>query len=199
MDSEIIIRTAELADAEQLLEIYRPYVEETAITFEYDVPEVEEFRGRISHVLEKYPYLAAEREGAIVGYAYAGPFVGRAAYGWSAESSIYVARSARRQGVGGRLYAALEAALREMGVLNLNACIGCPEAEDEYLTCNSVEFHRHLGYRLVGKFHNCGYKFGRWYHMVWMEKMLGGHPDCPAPVQPFPAVRENLAGSVLKK
>ena len=96
------------------------------------------------------------------------------------------------------LYAALEAALREMGVLNLNACIGCPEAEDEYLTCNSVEFHRCLGYRWVGQFHSCGYKFGRWYDMVWMEKMLGLHSAVPEPVRPFPAVRPTLVGNVLE-
>ena len=196
----ILIRTAELKDAEHLVEIYRPYVEETAITFEYDVPTAEEFRGRIARVLEKYPYLVAEREGAVAGYAYAGPFVGRAAYDWSAESSIYLDRALRRQGIGKQLYAALETALKAMGIFNLNACIGYPEVEDEHLTRNSVEFHQHLGYQWVGQFHNCGYKFGRWYHMVWMEKMLGTHPAQPAPVVPFPAVRDALvARGILRK
>ena len=198
MDTGLIIRTAQVGDAPQLLEIYRPYVENTAITFEYDVPTLEEFRGRVARTLEKYPYLAAERNGKVVGYAYAGPFVGRAAYDWSAEASIYVWQDARRQGIGSRLYFALEAALKAMGILNLNACIAYPEAADEHLDRNSVEFHRCLGYRWVGQFHSCGYKFGRWYDMVWMEKMLGLHSAVPEPVRPFPAVRPTLVGNVLE-
>lgn len=193
MAAAITIRTAALPDAERLLEIYRPYVEETAITFEYDVPTIDEFRGRMTRVLEKYPYLVAERDGTIVGYAYAGPFVGRAAYDWSVETTIYLDRAVRRQGIGKALYTALETVLGAMGILNLNACIGYPETEDAYLTRNSVEFHAHLGYQWVGQFHNCGYKFGRWYHMVWMEKMLGEHPLQPDPVVPFSSVRAALA------
>lgn len=193
MAAAITIRTAALPDAERLLEIYRPYVEETAITFEYDVPTIDEFRGRMTRVLEKYPYLVAERDGTIVGYAYAGPFVGRAAYDWSVETTIYLDRAVRRQGIGKALYTALETVLGAMGILNLNACIGYPETEDAYLTRNSVEFHAHLGYQWVGQFHNCGYKFGRWYHMVWMEKMLGEHPVQPDPVVPFSSVRAALA------
>ncbi len=193
MAAAITIRTAVLPDAERLLEIYRPYVEETAITFEYDVPTIDEFRGRMTRVLEKYPYLVAERDGTIVGYAYAGPFVGRAAYDWSVETTIYLDRAVRRQGIGKTLYTALETVLGAMGILNLNACIGYPETEDAYLTRNSVEFHAHLGYQWVGQFHNCGYKFGRWYHMVWMEKMLGEHPLQPDPVVPFSSVRAALA------
>ena len=84
-------------------------------------------------------------------------------------------------------------------ILNLHACIGYPETEDEYLTKNSVEFHAHMGYRMVGKFHKCGYKFGRWYDMVWMEKMLGDHPASPLPIVLFPDIRaEDLRGIGIK-
>ena len=76
------------------------------------------------------------------------------------------------------------------GILNLNACIAVPEQDDEYLTSNSESFHKHLGYRMVGKFHNCGYKFGRWYHMIWMEKMIGGHGEQPEEIIPFPALKK---------
>ena len=86
-----------------------------------------------------------------------------------------VSPAAQKQGLGRRLYEALEARLRDMGFLNLYACIGYPEEEDEYLTRNSAEFHAHLGFRKVGEFHLCGYKFGRWYHMIWMEKLVGEH------------------------
>ena len=78
-------------------------------------------------------------------------------------------------GIGGKLHAALEEELKNRGFLNTYACIAYPEQEDEYLNKNSVEFHSHLGYRLVGEFYKCGYKFNRWYNMVWMEKLIGEH------------------------
>ena len=180
------IRIAVPGDAKELLSIYAPYVEKTAITFEYDVPSLEEFQRRIRHTLERYPYLAAEQDGQILGYAYTGPFVGRAAYQWAAETSIYLRKDARRMGIGRKLYDALEDISRRQNILNLNACIGYPEQEDEYLTMDSVRFHSQMGYRMVGKFYQCGYKFGRWYHMVWMEKIIGEHRDQPAPLIPFP-------------
>ena len=83
------------------------------------------------------------------------------------------------------LYGALERALKKQNILNLYACIAWPEEEDEYLTKDSEAFHRRLGYRLAGEFRRCGYKFGRWYHMIWMEKHIGPHPDCPEAVVPF--------------
>lgn len=182
------IRPASPEDAPALLDIYAPYVRETAITFEYDVPSPEEFRERIRGTLERYPYLAAEAGGELLGYAYAGPFHPRAAYGWTAEASIYLRRDRRGLGLGRRLYGALEDLCRAQGVLNLNACVACPEKEDAYLTWNSVEFHAHLGFRSIGMFRQCGYKFGTWYNMTWMEKHLGDHPARPAPVVPFPAL-----------
>lgn len=176
------IRSAEINDAEALLAIYTPYIKETAITFEYEVPALVEFTQRIWKTLQRYPYLVAECDGQMVGYAYAGAFKERAAYDWSVETSIYVAKEARRRGVGEVLLLALEAELKRRGFLNVNACIAYAEAEDEYLTPASVCFHQKLGYQMVGRFHQCGYKFGRWYDMVWMEKMLGEHiaqPACP--------------------
>ena len=134
MRGDVVVRDAVSEDAERLVEIYRPYVETTAITFEYDVPTVGEFRGRMERTMEKYPYLVAEMDGYVVGYAYAGRFVGRAAYDWSVETTIYLDRGMRGRGIGRRLYGALEEALKDMGVLNLNACIAYPEKEDEYLT-----------------------------------------------------------------
>lgn len=172
---EIQIRKASVSDAEELLGIYAPYVEKTAISFEYETPSLEEFRRRIRKTLERYPYLCILADGVITGYAYAGPFVGRAAYNRSSEMTIYLDPEARKYGFGRRLYEALEAALKEQGILNLYACIGYPEEDDEYLTKNSAQFHEHLGYRLAGRFRKCGYKFGRWYDMIWMEKIIGKH------------------------
>lgn len=191
MDNKIIIRTASAADAPALLKIYRPYVENTAITFEYDVPSTEEFASRIQHTLRKYPYLVAEEKGTLLGYAYAGPFHERPAYDWAVETSIYVDQSLKHRGIGRRLHDALETALREQGILNMNACIAYPPKEDEHLDKNSVEFHTHMGYRLVGEFHKCGYKFNHWYNMVWMEKLIGEHLTVQEPPK-FPLHRLQL-------
>ena len=190
--AEMRIRIATEADAGRLLEIYAPYVMETAITFEYEVPSREEFAARIRKVLERYPYLVAERDGVIVGYAYASPFHSRAAYSWGVETSIYVDKSCKRAGVGGKLHEALETILRKQGILNMNACIAYPEEEDEYLTGDSVRFHDHLGYRMIGGFKKCGYKFKRWYNMVWMEKHIGEHLDNQPDVKCFDQVREHV-------
>ena len=169
------IRKARIDDASRLLEIYRYYVENTAISFEYVVPSEGEFASRIAKTMEKYPYIVLEEEGRIQGYAYAGPFVGRAAYDHSCEVTIYLDHKSRGKGYGRKLYELLESELQDMGMLNLYACIGDPVTEDEYLTKNSEQFHQHLGFLKVGEFHKCGYKFGRWYNMIWMEKMIGEH------------------------
>lgn len=175
--NDIIIRNATTADAADILKIYSYYVENTAITFEYDVPTLEEFAGRIEKTLKRYPYLVILCDGKIMGYAYAGTFKDRAAYDWSVETTVYLAHDAVKCGLGKRLYLALEEALKQQGIINLYACIGHPIEEDEYLTKNSAQFHEHLGYETVGHFHKCGYKFGRWYDMIWMEKIIGDHKD----------------------
>lgn len=184
----ITIRTAVLQDAEALLEIYAPYVKNTAITFEYDVPTVEEFAGRMSNVLRRYPYLVAEVDGEPAGYAYAGPFKERAAYDWAVETTVYVKEDMKKHGIGRALYEALEKTLAAQGILNLNACIAFLEKEDEYLTTHSVKFHKKMGFSEVGRFHKCGCKFGRWYDMVWMEKHIGTHEENPAEVRSFAEV-----------
>ena len=198
-ENNIRIRVASENDAEAILAIYAPYVIKTSITFEYEVPTLEEFRGRMHHTLQKYPYLVAEQDGKILGYAYVGPFHARAAYDWAVETSIYVDENLRHSGVGGRLNRVLEAVLKAMGILNMEACIGVPEVEDEHLTRNSENYHAHIGYRLVGEFYKCGYKFGRWYNMVWMEKMIGEHKDeMSAPVW-FPELPEETIQELLAK
>jgi phosphinothricin acetyltransferase len=180
------IREAVIADAKAIQAIYAPYVEQTAVTFEYNVPSEEEFRKRIETVKQKYPWIVAERlrvgdgtsgmaDGKIVGYAYASAFKPRDAYQWAVETSIYVDGSMKRCGIGRQLHEALEQRLKAQGILNMNACISFIETEDEYLTQDSVRFHEQLGYKEVAHFHLCGKKFGRWYDMIWMEKIIGEH------------------------
>lgn len=191
--SDFIIRAASLEDAPTLLALYTPYVEKTAITFEYDVPSLQEFSKRIETTLKNFPYLVAEWEGEIVGYAYASSFKERAAYQWSVETSIYVQQNKKRMGIGRILYEVLEEILKEQHILNVNACVGVPVAEeDEYLTYDSVRFHERLGYHLAARFSKCGYKFHRWYDMVWLEKHIGEHLCEPYQVLEFDKVKEKF-------
>ena len=169
---EIKIRAATVDDAPELLKIYSPYVTDTAISFECTVPTVDEFRNRIVNILKNFPYLVAERDGQIVGYAHAKSFVGREAYRVSAELTIYLDKNFRGHGVGKKLYGELEKLLARQGITNLYACVAYSEVEDEFLTRTSVKFHEHCGFKICGKFTNCGEKFSRRYSMVWLEKLL---------------------------
>ena len=173
------IRVATLEDAQELLNIYEYYVLNTAISFEYEVPTVHEFEARIQNTLLKYPYLVAEvvseNQNDIIGYAYASEFKSRPAYDWAVETSIYIKNGLTKSGVGKKLYQELEKYLKMQNITNMNACIAVPEVEDEYCTTNSLDFHKHIGFNMVGEFHKCGYKFNRWYNMVWLEKIIGEH------------------------
>lgn len=171
------IRQAVITDAPRLAEIYAYYTERTAISFEYTAPTAEEFADRMTGILGKYPYLVAEEDGVITGYAYAHPFIERAAYRYSCEVTIYLDPAYCKKGLGKALYRALEEALLPTGMTNLYACVGVTDAPDEFLNNNSADFHRHMGYRTVGTFVNCGYKFGRWYSMAWMEKIIRKHTE----------------------
>ncbi len=169
----IEIRTVTPEDAERLLEIYSYYVKNTAISFEYEIPSLEEFRERIVNISKRYPYICAIADEKIIGYAYAGVFHEREAYRYSVELSIYVDLERRRGGCGRALYAALEERLKNQGIKNLYACIAVPPKKaDEYLTFDSMKFHKKMGYKIAGHFHSCGIKFDRWYDMIYMEKLL---------------------------
>ena len=177
MIDDISIRFAKPEDAKELLKIYAYYVTDTAISFETEVPSEEEFKLRIEEVLKSYPFIVACKDDEILGYAYLHSFVGRKAYELSAETTIYLNPDKKKMGIGKKLYSVLEDIAKAQNITNLYSCIGYVDKEDEYLNNNSVQFHEHIGYRMVGKFENCGHKFGRWYHMVWMEKIIGEHGE----------------------
>ena len=160
-----MIRVAVEADVPAILEIYAPYVTDTTITFEYDVPTPEEFLNRFRTVTRDFPWLVWEEQGEILGYAYACRPFERAAYSWCAEPSIYLTPAARGRGIGRRLYLALEELLNMLGYRVLLALI-----TGENLA--SVAFHEKLGYAIAGEIHHCGWKFNRWLNVFWMEKHL---------------------------
>lgn len=181
MKESVNIRKAEKQDAQALLDIYAPYVTQTAVTFEYEVPTLAEFSRRMEEIQTKFPYLVAQRGEAFLGYAYASPFKTRPAYGWAVELTVYVRQDCRGKGVGKALYLALEAYLKRQKVQNLNACIAYPNPD-------SVAFHERLGYKTVAHFTKCGYKLGRWYDIIWMEKLIGDHGENPDSVLPVSAL-----------
>ena len=163
----IEIRNAQVEDAANLVAIYAPYVEKTAITFETQVPTAEDFENRIKKTMEKFPYLVAIEEGQIVGYAYASTYYARAAYDWTVELSVYVQKEARGKGVGTLLYTALEEELTARGFKNFLACIALPNPA-------SIALHEKRGYEQVAHFKKIGYKFGTWHDIVWLQKSLLG-------------------------
>ena len=159
------IRPAAAADLPQMLALYAPYVRETTISFEYTAPTLQEFTERFQRITAHFPWLIAEENGEILGYAYADRLFSRAAYAWSAEPSIYVRQDCRHRGVGRALYGALEPLLADLGYVNLFVLV---TAENE----NSLWFHERMGYQTAAALPHVGYKFGRWLDSVWMWKTI---------------------------
>lgn len=176
------VRLATVQDVPRILEIYGPYVENTAISFEYTVPSLREFTQRFLDITAQFPWLVWEENGTVLGYAYGSLPFERAAFQWSAEASIYLCPEARGKGIGKKLYAALEQLLQAQGYRKVYAII---------TTANepSVAFHRAVGYRHTATMPDCGYKFGKWYGTVWMEKDLNtwdAPPREPCPIHQIP-------------
>lgn len=164
------IRDARRSDVPAMLAIYAPFVEHTAVSFEYDVPTEAEFARRLEEHQAAFPWLVCEENGRIMGYAYAGRAFERAAYGWNAEISCYLAPELRGRGVGRRLYARIEEILTRLGYYKLFAVVTSANAP-------SVAFHRALGFREAACFRNVGYKQGGWYDVLWLEKTLCDRPE----------------------
>lgn len=181
----MIIRKARKEDAGQIAEIYRPYVEETAISFECTAPCKEEMCRRITQTLKTYPWLVAEETGEILGYAYTGRYKERKAYDHAAEISIYIKKEHHKKGIGKALYLKLEEISKEQNITNLYACITTERNKDSERTSESTRFHEHMGYKFIALFNCSGNKFGKWYNTVFMEKIIGAHPENPPEIIPF--------------
>lgn len=160
-----MLRIATEKDIPEILSIYAPYVENTTYSFEYDVPCLRSFTQRFYDITAKYPWLVWEEDGRILGYAYGSAAFTRAAYSWTAEPSIYLRPEAKGTGVAQMLYAGLEAILREQGYQVLYALITAENIP-------SLRFHRKQGYQVCMELENCGYKFGRWVGLNWLEKRI---------------------------
>jgi L-amino acid N-acyltransferase YncA len=159
-------------DAVACAAIYAPYVDETAITFESEPPRVSEMAERIAGARRTHAWVVLESGEGVIGYAYGGTFMARAAYRWSCEVSIYIERGRRRTGGGRVLYEALFARLVERGFRTAVAGMTLPNDA-------SVGFHRAMGFESVGTFRRIGFKHGAWHDVAWVQRVLAGGPDPP--------------------
>jgi phosphinothricin acetyltransferase len=169
------IRPSRDEDVAAIAAIYGHHVLHGTGTFETDAPTTADMAARRSDVLSKnLPYLVAERDGELLGFAYCNWFKPRPAYRFSAEDSIYLADGARGQGLGAQLLAALSQAAEAVGVRKLIAVIG------DSANAGSIGVHRALGFSDAGRIKSCGWKFGQWLDIVLMEKEIG-EGDTTAP------------------
>lgn len=178
MNPAIYIRSASPEDLPGMLEIYRPYVEKTTITFEYEVPSLEEFCRRYYGIMPAFPWLVCEYEGIIVGYAYAARYHQRAAYQWNAELSVYIRPDYQKKHIGTALYRCLIRLLTLQGFLYAHALVTLPNQ-------NSIRLHRRMGFCKVCVNEKVGFKLGVWRDVAELCLPLAELPKEPAPPCPY--------------
>lgn len=183
------IRMAAAADAEQILDIYRPVVLSTPISFEYEPPSVSEMVARIEKTLPQYPWLLCELDGRVAGYVYAGVYRQRTAYQWSTEVTAYVHEQYRGRGVGSTLYRVLFELLVLQGYYNAFAGITLPNPA-------SVALHESVGFKPIGVYHHVGYKFGQWHDVGWWEHALQASKPEPEPPR---SIQDILAAQAVSE
>jgi phosphinothricin acetyltransferase len=166
------IRLATEADCAAILDIYAPFIRNTVVTFEYDVPSLTDFRVRLANIIKQYPWLVCEIDGKIVGYAYASRYSERRAYDWSTDASVYVHPDFQRHKIASALYDALFEILKIQGYYNVYAVITAANNTSQL-------FHEAFGFIPVGIFHHVGFKAGRWLDVKWMELTLNEPSDTP--------------------
>ena len=197
MEEAVCVRAAAPEDAEQLLEIYTPFVisEDSSlsnVSFELAAPDVEEFRQRIQDISKQFPYLVGEVNGQILGYVYCHPYRERLAYQWAVEVTIYLAPAGQGKGLGRLLYETMEKLLCLQGVTMAYSCITVGND-------HSIKMHEALGYRLIGTFTNSGYKNGQWLDTVWLEKQLQPCPKQPDNIKSWRELDPDAVAAVLTK
>lgn len=185
------LRFARREDAGTLAEIYRPYVENTAVSFETEAPSPAEFQRRIAAYSERFPYLVIEEDGVVLGYAYAHAFHERTAYDWTVETSIYVAEAARGRGLGRTLYTALLELLTLQGIRNACAVVTIPNEP-------SLRFHRDMGFKEGGILPDFGYKQGQWRAVAYLYRRLGTRTTPPEAVIPVGSLPENVVQTLFQ-
>jgi L-amino acid N-acyltransferase YncA len=179
------IRPATLTDAAQILNIYQPYITSSSITFEEKIPSLEEFSLRIQNGMKLHPWLVAEKDNQIIGYAYASKFRERESYRWSCELSLYIIEEFQNKGVAQQLYGSIIDIVKQQGYAIAIAVITLPNEK-------SVRFHEKIGFKQLFIFPKIGYKLNRWHDVLWMSLTLQPHNLPPAEIIPFSKFTKDL-------
>ncbi len=178
MNKKAKIRVARISDAPEILEIYKPYILDTPITFEENIPTIPDFKTRIKNILKDCPYLVCEVDNNIAGYAYASDHRSRAAYRWNKEVSVYVSPKHQRKNIARALYTSLFSILKEQGFANLLAGITLPNNP-------SVLLHETFGFVKCAEYHNIGHKNNKWHSVGWWELFIQNE-KAGTPIEPIP-------------
>ena len=187
-----MIRIATPEDAQPILDIYAPYILNTSLTFETEVPSQPDFASRIESYLNNWPWLVCELDGRIAGYAYASRYRERTAYQWSVECSVYIHDDYMGSGIASQLYTTLFAFLKYQGYNNVYAVINLPNDR-------SVAFHEKMGFTYFATYENVGYKLGRWKNVGWWQKKLNEYVNEPQAPLKFSTVSNEIKANILKK
>ena len=166
------LRLATLDDAEKILAIYAKYIKNTTITFEVEVPTLEAFQTRMKNIMSFFPWIVAEIDGEIAGYAYASKHGERAAYGWSADLSVYIDEKFHRHHLGTDLYDELIDLLKKQGFCTVYAAISTPNPKSE-------AFHQSYGFHKIGEFKNVGHKMNQWLGVTWYDLQISDYVSNP--------------------
>ncbi len=188
----MIIRLANKNDASGILDIYKPYIENTSFTFETEIPSVAEFQKRIEDYLENWPWLVCEDKGKITGYAYGAKYRERKGYQWCAESSIYIHDYYLKLGIGKALYEALIEILKQQGYRNVYAVINLPNDR-------SVKFHEKCGFSFLTIYPNVGYKLGEWKNVGWWQKKINEYSLEPTPPKKISELNKDFLENLFKE
>jgi phosphinothricin acetyltransferase len=186
-----MIRLAKPSDAAAILDIYGPYIRDTSITFETEVPTLSEFGARINYYLENWPWLVYEKNGIIAGYAYASRYRERVAYQWGVECSVYIHEQFQRMGIARDLYTKLFTILKLQGFTTVYAVINLPNDP-------SVAFHETMGFRYFATYEKVGYKLGKWKNVGWWQLQLNEYLNEPAAPVKFSAITNEVMNSFIK-
>lgn len=190
--SEITIRLATPADSDAILAVYRPYVENTCISFELEPPTPEAFHTRVETICATHPYLVCVAGDKLIGYAYATRYRERGAYRFDVETSVYIAEEGHGRGIGKALYTGLFELLPLLGYQTAYAGICMPNAKSEGL-------HKAMGFVPNGDHPKTGYKLGRWLNVIWLQKPLGDYPEHPAEPKPISALEESVVREIFAR
>ncbi|MEO8109826.1 MAG: N-acetyltransferase family protein [Ginsengibacter sp.] len=186
------MRIVQPLDAASILEIYTPYILNTAITFETEIPSTGSFEERIKLYTEKWPWIVYEVDGIIAGYAYATKHRERLAYQWCVESSVYIRDRFQREGIASKLYNVLFEVLRLQGFINVYAGITLPNDR-------SITFHEKLGFSNFVYYKNVGHKLGAWRTVGWWQKQINDYEIQPSAPVDFREMDINLINSFLNE